>query len=79
MPIIVKSPRAKADLTEIWDYIADDSESRADAFIDTIDRKLKILAEQPSMGRMREELADGFMVHILPLVLLGTRINKAEP
>lgn len=37
MPIIVKRPRAKADLAEIWDYIADDSEARADSFIDHID------------------------------------------
>jgi|GEM_PF-3161696 len=33
MPIIVKSPKAKSDLVEIWNYIADDSEIRADAFI----------------------------------------------
>ena len=37
MPIILKSPKAKADLIEIWDYIADDSEIRADAFIQTIE------------------------------------------
>ncbi len=34
---VVQRPRAKADLAEIWKYIADDSERRADAFIDTID------------------------------------------
>jgi toxin ParE1/3/4 len=39
MPIIVKSPKAKSDLVEIWSYIADDSEIRADAFVQTIDKK----------------------------------------
>ena len=43
MSIIVKSPKAKADLIQIWDYIADDSEIRADAFIQTIDKKFHTL------------------------------------
>ena len=59
MPSILLRPRAKADLGEIWDYIADDSESRADVVIDSIEQKLNLLAEQPSMGRMREILSAG--------------------
>ena len=59
MPIIVKLPRAKTDLVEIWDYIADDSEARADAFIETIDQKFHALARRPNMGRLRDELAEG--------------------
>jgi toxin ParE1/3/4 len=58
MPLIIKLSRAKADLAEIWDYIADDSEAQADAFIDTIDLKLRLLAEQPNIGRERNELAE---------------------
>jgi plasmid stabilization system protein ParE len=30
------SPRASADLIEIWSYIADDSVANADAFIDNL-------------------------------------------
>jgi putative addiction module CopG family antidote len=59
MPVIVKLPRAKSDLVEIWNYIADDSEARADAFIETVDQKFNALAELPNMGRLRDELADG--------------------
>ncbi len=58
MPEIVKLPRARVDLVEIWDYIADDSEAQADAFIDSIDRKLRILSEKPYLGRVRQELAE---------------------
>jgi toxin ParE1/3/4 len=58
MPVIVKRPRARTDLVEIWNYIADDSEAQADAFLDTIDRKLALLADQPNMGRVRRELGD---------------------
>jgi toxin ParE1/3/4 len=56
---IIKSPRAKADLLEIWDYIADNSETRADTFIDSLDKTLHTLAGQPDMGRMRHELEEG--------------------
>ena len=40
MPIIIKRPLVFEDIADIWDYIAEDSESRADSFIDSIDRKL---------------------------------------
>jgi toxin ParE1/3/4 len=59
MPVIVKLPRAKSDLVEIWDYIADDSEVRADAFVEAIDQKLSASARRPNMGRLRDELANG--------------------
>ena len=57
MPVIRKRPRAADDLLEIWDYIADDNIARADAFIGDVDARFLILAEQPLLGRSREELA----------------------
>ena len=59
MPVIVKRPLALLDVAEIWDYIADDSEARANAFINTIDQKFKNLSEAPHMGRSRDELGEG--------------------
>ncbi len=59
MSIILKRPLARSDLSEIWDYIADDNEARADAFVDLIDQKIQALARQPNMGRARDELAEG--------------------
>jgi toxin ParE1/3/4 len=58
MPVIIKRPLARIDLSEIWDYIADDNETRADAFIDLIDQKFLELANHPKMGRSRDELAE---------------------
>jgi toxin ParE1/3/4 len=58
MPVIVKRPRAEADLLDIWSYIAEDSVSRADAFVDRIDQTPRTLAGQPRIGRARDELAD---------------------
>jgi toxin ParE1/3/4 len=57
--VIVLQPRAKADLADIWEFIADDSDEQADAFIDLIDQKFQMLAQQSGIGRRRDELADG--------------------
>jgi toxin ParE1/3/4 len=59
VPAITKRPKARSDLIELWSYIAEDSETRADAFIDRIDKTFDTLAANPRMGRVREELADG--------------------
>ncbi len=56
MPVILRRPRAADDLIELWDYVADDSVTRTDAFIDDVDAKFQLLAEQPPLGRNREEL-----------------------
>jgi len=58
MPVIIERPRAKTDLAEIWDYIADDSEARADAFVEKIDETFKTLAARPHIGRKRDELGE---------------------
>ena len=59
MAVIVLQPRAKADLSDIWQFIAEDSDDQADAFIDLIDQKFQLLAQQAELGRRREELAEG--------------------
>jgi toxin ParE1/3/4 len=59
MPLIIRRPRAGADLSEIWEFIADESEAHADAFIDRIDAKFRALAAQPLMGRERADLSPG--------------------
>ncbi|MFN7870635.1 MAG: type II toxin-antitoxin system RelE/ParE family toxin [Cyanobacteriota bacterium] len=59
MPVIVLQPRAKADISEIWEFIAEDSDDQADAFIDLIDQNFQLLAQKSGLGRRREELAEG--------------------
>jgi toxin ParE1/3/4 len=53
------SPRAHEDLIEIWSYIADDSVTNADAFIDRLYETMESLGRNPGSGRHREELALG--------------------
>jgi|SRR5579864_8936692 toxin ParE1/3/4 len=57
MPVVVKRPRALVDLAEIWEYIADDSFTHADAFATLIDSKFRTLARRPNLGRARPELS----------------------
>ncbi len=53
--------QAEADLLEIWLYIARDSPSSADLFLDSIDEKCNVLAQFPEIGRSRPELAVGLL------------------
>ena len=58
MPQAIILPSARADLDDIWDYIASNSIQNADRFVDRIyELCQKTLAYQPMMGRSREELA----------------------
>jgi toxin ParE1/3/4 len=59
MAKVLKRPRAKSDLLDIWDYIADDSFDQADKFLDLIESKLQTLSRNPGLGRKREDLLSG--------------------
>ncbi len=57
MPLEVElSPAAKADLLDIWHYIAADNEPAADKLLRRIAHILEMLAHQPHAGRSRPEL-----------------------
>ncbi|UZJ44453.1 type II toxin-antitoxin system RelE/ParE family toxin [Marinimicrobium sp. C6131] len=53
------SPKAEADLLDIWLYIADDQPANADRFLDKLKEKALKLGEFPDLGRDRPELAEG--------------------
>lgn len=59
MARVVRRLLAGADIAEIWDFIAEDSVTQADAWVDRLDNKLRLLATQPLMGRARDELSPG--------------------
>jgi toxin ParE1/3/4 len=48
--------RALRDLSEIWSYIAEDSQSHADRLALRVDRTFKLLSRRPEIGRRRPEL-----------------------
>jgi toxin ParE1/3/4 len=54
----VLTPRAKQDVNDIWDYIADDNIEAADRVLDALEGAMAKLAKNPGIGHWREELAD---------------------
>jgi toxin ParE1/3/4 len=58
MPQARLSPRALRELDDIWLHIAADNPIAADAVIDAIVAKTRLIATQPMMGVARPELAD---------------------
>jgi toxin ParE1/3/4 len=52
-----KSLQAEADVTAIWQFIAGDSVSAADALLERIEAAFDMLADMPRAGRAREDLA----------------------
>ena len=57
MPEVLRRPEAEADLDDLWLFIAQDDPVNADRFIDRNADTCNLLAENPSMGRGRPELA----------------------
>lgn len=57
MGIFLRTAKAEEDLVEIWLYIAADNPEAADKLLNQIDAKCKIIAENPSIGQLRSELA----------------------
>jgi toxin ParE1/3/4 len=56
MPRVLRKPLARADLLDIWNYVADDGPAKADRLLDIINKHCQTLARFPKMGRARNEL-----------------------
>ena len=56
---IARSPKARADIDEIWNYIAERNLPAADRVVDEVERVCRLIAAHPRMGRERPELLPG--------------------
>ncbi len=52
------SGQSRSDLDDIWLYIASDNITAADRIMDELLAKFQMLATQPGLGRIRDELAE---------------------
>ena len=52
------TPQARADLVNIWNYIAEDNPEQADRVLGRLFEAFARLAQTPGMGHHREDLAD---------------------
>ncbi len=57
MAKLTRTARAEADLIEIWQGIAADNPAAADRLLDRIDEICTRLAERPSLGPARPDIA----------------------
>lgn len=56
MPTVHRTSLANDDLVEIALRIAKDNPDAANAWLDSVDQKCRLLATMPEMGRLRPEL-----------------------
>ena len=54
---VLRTPEARLDLCDLWEYIAYDNLTAADQLVEEIDAKCVFLAQMPELGRLREELS----------------------
>ncbi|HEY9783873.1 MAG TPA: type II toxin-antitoxin system RelE/ParE family toxin [Candidatus Obscuribacterales bacterium] len=51
--------RARKDLQQIHDFIAEDNEVAAERVIESLESRCRTLVDMPNVGRKRDELAPG--------------------
>jgi toxin ParE1/3/4 len=71
---IQRTPRADQDLEELWFFIAQDDPAAADRWIDTLEEKIRLLADNPLMGPARPDIARELRYHPVGNHLLLYRV-----
>lgn len=59
MKSLIVSPSARANLREIWDYVAGENIEAADALLESFHEKFELLRATPGAGRQRDDLQEG--------------------
>jgi toxin ParE1/3/4 len=71
---IQRTPRADLDLEELWFFIAQDDPAAADRWLDTLEEKIRLLADNPLMGPARPDIARDLRYHPVGNHLLLYRV-----
>lgn len=71
-------PRARADISEIWLYIASDNISAADKLLDRFDAAVAMLSEHPYSGKARSTLGQGIRSHAIEAYVIFYRPTEIE-
>ncbi len=67
---------ARRDILRTWAYIAQDSDAAADRFVDLLIRHFQLLADNPHIGRLRDELRAGYRSFPVGEYLIFYRIGQ---
>jgi toxin ParE1/3/4 len=70
--------RARQDVLNIWQYIAQDNEPAADRFIDLLARYFQMLGDNPHAGRPRDELRPGYRSFPVGEYLILYRLTESS-
>ena len=60
---IRRTPQAGRDLEETWFFLAQDDPVAADRWLDTIEAKLSLIADNPLLGAARPDIAPELRYH----------------
>lgn len=71
---IQRTPRADQDLEELWFFIAQEDAAAADRWLDTLEDKIALLADNPQMGPARPDIARELRYHPVGNHLLLYRV-----
>ena len=78
-PLLVKKrPLANNDLYDIWRYIAKNNEARATGFIRKLNEAFLLLAQNPKIGCLRDELSENLRSYPVGNYLIFYRIIGQE-
>jgi plasmid stabilization system protein ParE len=76
---VLRSAAAKADLYEIWSYIAAHDDLAADRWLQKFDAAIARLAAYPGLGSSRPELPGGiFAFSVKPFLILYIQNPEQE-
>lgn len=81
MPVIYKQALAEQDLVNIWLYTWHEwSEQQADFYLDALDQAMRLLAEQPYLGKERREFTPAvrsysYAHHVIVYLVIDDGIN----
>jgi toxin ParE1/3/4 len=71
---IRRTGRAEQDLEDLWFFVAQDDPAAADRWLDTLENKIQLLADNPLMGPARPDIARELRYHPVGHYLLLYRI-----
>jgi plasmid stabilization system protein ParE len=79
MKPFVLTPRAEQDVSDIWDYIADDNIEAANRVLDVLESTMLKLAKNPGIGHWREELTNRRQRFFLVYSYLSSTATQPSP
>lgn len=69
---------ARADLIDIWSYIAEDSVRAADSFVNRLLKRCQLLADNPEVGKEREQFAEGLRSFPFDRIVVFYRFSESS-